>query len=221
MIERVKNTGKKRSAINGGSNPEKRERSLAITTNFFWHVLPAKSNPDAVRFTATFYLGVLSFLLFLILIITGVLIAFYYHPSVPQAYYDMKELTFVVSSGWFLRNFRNLLVMEDGQSLWVARGTPRVWLGQGKQISVQNAPTYFGTLAYEIISDADNGKITATVEIPTRNSPKSVIVRLRHPKAAPIKSVTVNNQPWTEFNPDKEIIELKDLTGKAVVVASY
>jgi quinol-cytochrome oxidoreductase complex cytochrome b subunit len=28
----------------------------------------------------------------------------YYHPSVPQAYSDMKDLQFVVSSGMFLRN---------------------------------------------------------------------------------------------------------------------
>ena len=28
----------------------------------------------------------------------------YYHPSVPQAYADMKDLQFVVSSGLFLRN---------------------------------------------------------------------------------------------------------------------
>jgi len=28
----------------------------------------------------------------------------YYHPSVPQAYHDMKDLQFVVSSGRFLRN---------------------------------------------------------------------------------------------------------------------
>jgi len=29
---------------------------------------------------------------------------FYYHPSVPQAYADTKDLQFVVSSGLFLRN---------------------------------------------------------------------------------------------------------------------
>ena len=104
MIERVKKSKQNRSAFKNGSTSGKRERSLAITTNFFWHILPLKSNPDAVKFTATFYLGVLSFALFLILIITGVLINFYYHPSVPQAYYDMKDLTFVVSSGRFLRN---------------------------------------------------------------------------------------------------------------------
>ncbi len=125
------------------------------------------------------------------------------------------------TAGWFLENFRNLLVMEDGPSLWVARAAPRAWLEQDKKISVRNAPTHFGTLAYEIVSDVDRGRITAAVEIPNRNPPKSVIVRLRHPRAAPIQSVTVNDQPWTRFNKDKEIIELIGLTGKAVVVAGY
>ena len=125
------------------------------------------------------------------------------------------------TAGWFMENFRNLLVMEDGQSLWVARATPRVWLEQGKKIAVKNAPTYFGTLAYEIVSDVDNGKITATIEMPSRNPPKSVVVRFRHPKAAPIKSVMVNGQPWTGFNKDKEVIELRGLTGKVAVAASY
>jgi hypothetical protein len=125
------------------------------------------------------------------------------------------------TSGWFLENFRNLLVTEDGESLWVARATPRAWLEQGKKIAVKNAPTYFGTLAYEIVSDVDNGKLTATIEIPSRNPPKSVILRLRHPKAVSIKSVTANGKPWTGFNKNKEVIELTGLTGKVIVAANY
>ena len=125
------------------------------------------------------------------------------------------------TAGWFMENFRNLLVMEEGRSLWIARATPRAWLEQGKRIAVENAPTYFGTLAYEIVSDVDNGKITATIEIPNRNPAKVVIVRFRHPQSKPIRSVTVNGRPWKEFNPGKEVIELKGLTGKAVVVAGY
>ena len=66
----------------------------------------------------------------------------------------------------FLERFRNLLVMEDGQSLWLARATPRAWLEQGKKIAVKNAPTHFGPVAYEIVSDVDNGKIAATVNCP-------------------------------------------------------
>ena len=125
------------------------------------------------------------------------------------------------TAGWFMENFRNLLVMEEGQSLWMARATPRVWLEQGKKIAVKNAPTYFGTLAYEIVSDVDNGKITATIEMPSRNPPKSVILRFRHPKAAPIKSATVNGKPWSEFDPAKEIVRLHDVHGSVRVEAVY
>ena len=125
------------------------------------------------------------------------------------------------TAGWFMENFRNLLVMEDGQSLWVARATPRAWLEHGKRLTVKNAPTYFGSLAYEIVSDVDNGKIRATIEIPGRNPPRSVILRFRHPRALPIRSVTVNGHPWTRFDRDREVIELVGLTGRAAVSVSY
>jgi hypothetical protein len=125
------------------------------------------------------------------------------------------------TAGWFLENFRNLLVMEEGPSLWAARATPRAWLEQGKKIAVRNAPTYFGTLAYAIESDVAHGRITATVEIPSRNPPKSVLMRLRHPDATPIQSVLVNGKRWARFNKDKELIELTGLTGAASVTVSY
>jgi hypothetical protein len=121
----------------------------------------------------------------------------------------------------FLERFRNMLVMEDGQNLWLARGTPRVWLEQGKRISVKNAPTHFGTIGYEIVSDVDNGKINATIEMPARNAPNTVLLRLRHPRSAPIKSVTVNGKDWRGFNTEKETIELKGLTGSVTVTAQY
>jgi len=125
------------------------------------------------------------------------------------------------TAGWFMENFRNLLVMEEGQSLWVARATPRVWLEQGKKIGVKNAPTYFGPLAYEIASDVDNGKIVAAVEVPSRRPPQAVILRLRHPKRTPIKVVTVNGQAHGDFDPAKEIIRLRDVRGPVTVEAAY
>jgi len=125
------------------------------------------------------------------------------------------------TAGWFLENFRNLLVMEEGQSLWIARGTPRPWLESGKRISVSNAPTYFGTVAYEIVSRVDEGQITATVEMPSRTPPQAVMLRFRHPQAKPIKSVTLNGQDWPEFNRDKEVIRVTGVQGKATITASY
>ena len=122
---------------------------------------------------------------------------------------------------YFMEQFRSLLVWEDRNVLWLAKATPRSWLEQGKKISVKNAPTGFGEVGYEIVSDANNGKIAATVEMPSRNTPKSVLLRLRHPEALPIKSVTVNGSPWTDFDPAKEVVSLHDVKGTVKVECNY
>lgn len=80
--------------------------SQAVTAfnNFFLHVHPVKIRRSAARLSATFCLGGLSFFAFLALSVTGFLLMFYYHPSVPTAYEDMNDLEHVVSMGMFLRN---------------------------------------------------------------------------------------------------------------------
>ncbi len=127
----------------------------------------------------------------------------------------------IIEEAGFLERFRRMLLMEDEESLWLARATPRAWLEQGKKISVKNAPSAFGTIGYEIVSDIDHGRITATVELPTRGAPRAIPLRLRHPHAAPIKSVTVDGKSWPNFTPGKETIDLKGLKGKVTVVANY
>ena len=81
-----------------------RNRSLAVFSNVFLHIHPVKVREKSIRFRHTMCLGGLSFGLFLALVLSGVLLMFYYRPAVPQAYRDMKELEFVVTSGAFLRN---------------------------------------------------------------------------------------------------------------------
>ena len=125
------------------------------------------------------------------------------------------------TAGWFMENFRNLLVMEDGRSLWVARATPRAWLEQGKRVCVRNAPTHFGDLAYEIVSDVEHGIISASIEVPGRTAPENLLVRFRHPEVKPIRRVTVNGKEWQDFDPVKEIIRLHDVNGTVRVEAVY
>jgi quinol-cytochrome oxidoreductase complex cytochrome b subunit len=93
-----------RSIVRHGFPDSNRNRSLVSFTNFFHHVQPVKVRLKAIEFTRTYYLGGLSLASFVILSITGILLMFYYHPSVPRAYDDMKDLEFVVSQGVFLRN---------------------------------------------------------------------------------------------------------------------
>jgi hypothetical protein len=114
-----------------------------------------------------------------------------------------------------------MLVMEVGDTLWLARGTPRAWLQQGKKIAVRGAPTYFGEVDYEITSDADGGRIAATVKLPSRHAPKAVLLRFRHPKAAPIRSATVNGKEWRDFGAALEVVRLHDLEGTVLVEARY
>jgi hypothetical protein len=121
----------------------------------------------------------------------------------------------------FLERFRHLLVTERGEVLWIARATPRAWLEQGKRICVGKAPTHFGTLDYEILSDADHGRISATVNIPSRRPPGTVLLRLRHPQAAPLRRVLIDGQDWTRFDPDLETIRLEGLRGTVQVEARY
>jgi len=93
-----------RSIVRHGYPDSNRNRSLVVFTNFFLHIHPTKVRRRAIQFTRTFYLGGLSAGCFFLLVITGVLLMFYYRPSVPQAYHDMKDLQFTVSVGLFLRN---------------------------------------------------------------------------------------------------------------------
>ena len=93
-----------RSVLRHGFPDTNRNRSLTVFTNFLLHIHPVKVRTEAIRFTRTWYLGGISAVMFAVLTVTGVLLMFYYHPSVPRAYEDMKDLEFVVSAGMFLRN---------------------------------------------------------------------------------------------------------------------
>ncbi len=80
------------------------DRSLVIFNSIVLHIQPVKVREKAIRFTYTFYLGMISFFLLVILTVTGVLLMLYYQPAIPNAYHNMKDLQFVVSNGLFLRN---------------------------------------------------------------------------------------------------------------------
>ena len=97
-----------KSAFHRGPARTNRTRSLAVFGNLFLHALPVKVRERSLRVRATYYLGSFSFFLFLVLVVTGILLMLYYHPAVPQAYRDMKDLRFVISNGVFLRNLHRL-----------------------------------------------------------------------------------------------------------------
>ena len=80
------------------------ERASTSFTNFFLHIHPVKVHRNTLRPIYTLGLGLISFFLFLILVVTGILLMFYYVPSTTQAYDRMLDLRGSVAFGTFLRN---------------------------------------------------------------------------------------------------------------------
>jgi cytochrome b6 len=93
-----------RSIFRSGSGATNLRRALAIQQNVFLHLASVKVRKRSLAFSVTWFLGTLTLGAFLILVLTGIPLMLYYHPSVPQAYADMNDLRFVVSAGVFLRN---------------------------------------------------------------------------------------------------------------------
>src|SRR3982074_2640371 len=75
----------------------------ALTTDWL-HPHPPRIRKSHMKFSYTFCLGGISFVLFILLTITGLFLMFYYVPSVQYAYQNMKDRQYAFSFGIVMRN---------------------------------------------------------------------------------------------------------------------
>ena len=80
------------------------DRSLVMTSNIFFHLHPVKVSRRSLVWSYSFGLGIITSILFGVLVFTGVLLMFYYVPSIERAYPTMKEIQLSVPLGQFTRN---------------------------------------------------------------------------------------------------------------------
>ena len=85
-----------------------KEAGDSIVKNLLLHWFPNKVSRNSLSWTYSFYLGTISFVLFTILVVTGVVLMFLYVPSVERAYGSVKDLEYVVSFGWLLRGLHRI-----------------------------------------------------------------------------------------------------------------
>jgi quinol-cytochrome oxidoreductase complex cytochrome b subunit len=93
-----------RTAVRTWAPASEREAGEAIVQNFWLHWFPNKVAMASASWIYSLWLGTAAASLFLILLVTGMLLMFFYVPSVERAYWSMKDLRFAVSFGWLLRN---------------------------------------------------------------------------------------------------------------------
>ena len=94
----------RRSAIRHGIPVSERDRLRSIFANFFLHIHAPRTKKNSLRPTYTWGLGLISLYLFLILVFTGVVLMFFYVPSIEWAYINMKDLESRIYMGRLLRN---------------------------------------------------------------------------------------------------------------------
>ena len=85
-----------------------RDAGDAIVKNFLLHWFPHRVSLKSLSWGYSFWLGTITFTLFLILCLTGVALMFFYVPSVERAYWSIKDLKFAVSFGYFLRSLHRV-----------------------------------------------------------------------------------------------------------------
>ncbi len=93
-----------RSVFRVGWPKSDRTRVAAMVSSLLLHLHPARVMRHSLRFVTTFGLGLVSFYLFVVLVVTGLLLMLYYSPHPSEAYRSMKDLEFAVAFGRPLRN---------------------------------------------------------------------------------------------------------------------
>ena len=103
------------SAFRSGNPTTDRTRSTFVFGNVFLHLHSVRTHRWSLKWATTAGLGIATLAAFLITLVTGILLMFYYKPYPDAAYDSMKDIHFVVPTGRFIRNIHrwaaNLMVV--------------------------------------------------------------------------------------------------------------
>jgi quinol-cytochrome oxidoreductase complex cytochrome b subunit len=95
----IRNTQVWKSVFRHPAPRDRRNRVVVMLTNVFLHLHPVSVRRSGIALSYTWCMGGLTFFLFLVETITGVLLMFYYRPTLEHAYNDMLALRDVVTLG--------------------------------------------------------------------------------------------------------------------------
>jgi quinol-cytochrome oxidoreductase complex cytochrome b subunit len=93
-----------RSIFRSPSRETERERAAGHWASFLLHLYPVKVRRRELYFNYSWYLGVVSTVLLVSLVVSGIYLMFFYVPSPINAYGDIQTLQTEVAFGQFIRN---------------------------------------------------------------------------------------------------------------------
>lgn len=103
-MSRLRKTAFGRSIFRHGYEDTARNRLIQIFDNFFLHVHPTKIRRSALDYTFTWGLGGITFLCFIVLVISGGMLMAWYIPQTDHAHNSVQDLHYIVPFGRLVRN---------------------------------------------------------------------------------------------------------------------
>jgi hypothetical protein len=94
---------------------------------------------------------------------------------------------------------RWMLAIEDHDEdrLYLAKGVPRAWVASAKPIRIEQTPTRWGRINFDLQNKPQSKSVVASVELARAGAPKELHVKLRMPLTSAVKAATVNGKPAT------------------------
>jgi quinol-cytochrome oxidoreductase complex cytochrome b subunit len=93
-----------RAMFRGGAPVSDRTRSSFVFGNVFLHLHSVRTHLWSLKWSTTMGLGMITTAAFLLTLVTGILLMFYYKPYPDVAYQSIKDIHFIVPTGRFMRN---------------------------------------------------------------------------------------------------------------------
>jgi quinol-cytochrome oxidoreductase complex cytochrome b subunit len=104
MLKAIRQSRIWRSIFRQGYPDNREDQSKVMVNSLFLHIHPVRVHLHSLRARYSMGLGIISAVLFVVTVITGAWLMFYYAPSVERAYTDIQNIQTSVTFGALIRN---------------------------------------------------------------------------------------------------------------------
>ncbi len=115
------------------------------------------------------------------------------------------------------------LVFDDsaGETLYLGRAIPRVWMASDKPLGIERAPTRWGYVSFHL-QTTGTGSIKGVLTLPDRGSPKNTWLSLRAPTGKRLAEVRLDGVAIDAADRNDDAIRVRGKPGQRIdVVARF
>ncbi|MBD3175687.1 MAG: hypothetical protein GF320_10940 [Armatimonadia bacterium] len=114
---------------------------------------------------------------------------------------------------------RMMLLRENVDDLWIGQAVPRGWMASSQAVEIERCATWFGPAGFRVEHSGE--RTVMELDPPTRNLPRRLVLRLRHPDGRPFTRVTMDGRAVDTIDPERELVEIDCPPQRPVTVEAW